>query len=258
MDPAPPPRARWRRVVRRVVVSLFVLVVLGVSGFAGWLAVGDDADPGARAAAIARHDVTVDEDDGVLTIRPADGGVDVGVVFLPGARIERGSYVATWAPIVERTGVHVFVPGVPLNLPLLGGDHVDAVRAAHPEIAAWIVGGHSLGGFTAASSLAAGDRDDVLGLLLWAAGPGRADLRALEVPTLVVAGAADEVVPLPMVRRGLGDLPMTTVLVVIDGMSHGQFGRYREVDANARRSDEATLAELVAATTRFLVPLLPT
>lgn len=249
---------RWRRVLLRGLGVLITLLSLGAMGFAAWLAMGDDADPTARARAALGHEVVVTDTDGILRIEPADGGVDVGVAFLPGARIERGAYVATWAPIVERTGVHVFVPGVPLNLPVLGGDHVADVIGTHPELTTWVVGGHSMGGFAASESLANRIDDEVAGLLLWASGPGRdADLSAVDLPTLVVAGARDRIVPLDMVTRGLDELPEATELVVIEGMTHGQFGRYREVDDPDRRADEETLADLVAATVAFLGAILP-
>lgn len=257
-DPEESRTRPWRRRLLAAVGLLVVLVALGALGFAGWLAMGDDADPAAVARAERRHDVVVADVDGVLSIRPVDGGVDVGVAFLPGARIERGAYVATWAPIVERTGVHVFVPGVPLNLPVLGGDHATAVREAHPELSTWVVGGHSMGGFAASDGLADGVDDEVAGLLLWASGPGRGvDLSDLDLPTLVVAGGIDDVVPLGMISRGLDDLPPDAELVVIERMTHGQFGRYREVDDPDRRPDEDTLADLVSATVAFLRPLLP-
>lgn len=53
-----------------------------------------------------------------------------------------------------------------------------------------------MGGFAASDGLAGGADEAVAGLLVWASGSGRGtDLGALDLPTLVVAGGLDRVVP---------------------------------------------------------------
>lgn len=251
-DPAPG-RVRPRPVARTLlVVALLLTAALGAG--VAWLAVGDDADEVALALALATHAVEVEDVDGVLTVAPSGASeTGPGVVFVPGTRIERAAYVATWAPIVEATGVTVYVPAVPLNLPVLAADPIGAVIEAHPDRSTWIVGGHSMGGFEAAAYVATAD---VLpaGLLLWGSGPGRAELADAVVPTMLVAGGSDSVLPLDR-ALGEGSLPPDATIAVIDGMVHGQFGRYSDTEDPRdpdRRSDVDTLDDLVATTSGFI------
>jgi hypothetical protein len=229
-----------------------------VSTVVFWLAVGDDANEGDLARALASHDITISDDDGVLTIMPAGGGRPgaVGVAFLPGTRIERHAYVATWAPIVEETGVTVHVAAVPLNLPALADDPIGEIIRSYPETSTWIVGGHSMGGFEAAAFAAAADAAPA-GLLLWGSGTARSDLTNAELPILVVSGALDTVLPLERVIDEERLTPATTI-EIIDGMVHGQFGRYSDTESSpnpSRRSDADTLADLADATVAFVAQI---
>lgn len=254
--PASTPRRRsWgRRLARALGVLLLVLAAALLCGVA-WLATGDNAEEADLALALATYAVTTSDDGGVLTIAStASTATDaVGVAFLPGTRIERDAYVATWAPIVEATGITVHIAAVPLNLPVLADDPIGDIMAAHPETSTWIVGGHSMGGFEAAA-FAAGADVIPAGLLLWASGPAESDLAETDVPTLIVAGAKDTVVTL---ERYADEalLAVDTTIEIIDGMVHGQFGRYSDTEAPqdpARRSDADTLADLVAITSAYL------
>lgn len=248
-------RRRRRRLALRAAGVLVGLLVASALGLVAWLAVGDDAVVSAAERAVESHAVQVTDRDGVLTIRPESTSSELGVVFLPGARIERAAYVATWAPTVEATGATVFIPGVPFNLPLLAGDDlVEGIVDANDDFRSWVVGGHSMGGFEAGAHATAVGAD---GLLLWAAGAGRTDLSSRDLPTLVIAGESDGVVSLEMILRDETNLPMGARVEVIEGMSHGQFGRYRDpgdtdVADPSRRSDADTLAELTTLTSRFL------
>jgi len=248
-------RRRWGRRVARTLLAVGLTLTLTATGGAVWLAVGDAAHTDELALALSAHAVTATDDGDVLTIAPtATPTVDVGIAFLPGTRIERDAYVATLAPIVEATGITAHIAAVPLNLPVLADDPIGDIIAAHPETATWVVGGHSMGGFEAAAFAATSDGMPA-GLLLWASGPARTELAGLDLPTLIVAGAEDTVLPLDRILDE-GSLPADVHIEVIDGMVHGQFGRYSDTDVPegdlVRRSDADTSADLVAATVRFL------
>ena len=234
--------------------SGLVLVSL-VLGFICWLALGAPAEVDVLELALAGHAITVTDDGSVLTIAPAGGAAPdaVGVAFLPGTRVQPDAYVATWAPIVEATGVVVHIAAVPLNLPVLAQDGIDGIIAANPQTTTWIAGGHSMGGFVAAEYAALGEVRPA-GLLLWASGPAETDLSQSDVPTLLVAGAADVVLP-PDRIIDEASLPADTNAVIIDGMVHGQFGRYSDTEDlgdPTRRTDDETLEDLVAVTAGFV------
>jgi pimeloyl-ACP methyl ester carboxylesterase len=257
-EPEAAPRREARGLGRRLaraVLAVALVLTLTAAGGAVWLAVGDSAHADDLALALSTHGVTITDDGEVLTIAPtAVATVGVGIAFLPGTRIERDAYVATLAPIVEATGITAYVAAMPLNLPALADDPIGDIIAAHPETATWVVGGHSMGGFQAAA-FAAAAAETPAGLLLWASGPARTELAGLDLPTLVVAGAEDTVLPLDRIL-GEGSLPATAEVELIAGMVHGQFGRYSDTDVAAgdptHRPDADTLTDLVAATVTFL------
>ena len=247
------PSDRARR-GRRAIAVLAVLAFSAGAATVGWLSVGDDANPDDLAAALATYDILVSQTGSTLTITsPGPTAPGLGIVFLPGTRVEPAAYVATWAPIVEATGTSVHIPAMPLNLPALESSEIEDVIAAHPTTTTWIVGGHSMGGFEAAEHAATAAVQPA-GLLLWGSGPARTDLADAVLPTLLVAGGADTVLPLDRAMRE-GSLPADATIEVIDGMVHGQFGRYSATGPTqdpTTRSDDDTLSELVSETTAFI------
>jgi hypothetical protein len=216
---------RW---LRRVLVGLVVVVLVAATAFVAWAANPREAEPGELAAARADPAVQVVQRDGYLAVLPAGPPPTDGVVFYPGARVAPAAYVPTWAPIVARTGVAVFVPSMPLNLAFFAIGRADDVRAAEPGIDRWWLGGHSLGGAMATSYLGRNPDGDVRGLILWASfateGAGLRDRTDLAV--LSVSGSRDGLSTPAEIAARRALLPPGAELVEIDGMNHAQFGRY--------------------------------
>ena len=69
-----------------------------------------------------------------------------------------------------QAGYLVAVLKEPFGLSILDTNHALTVLGVHPEITYWAVGGHSLGGVTAASM--ADDEEQITGLVLYGAYPG--------------------------------------------------------------------------------------
>ena len=95
-----------------------------------------------------------------------------GLVFVPGARVDSRAYAHVLLPLVE-DGYFVAVLKEPLGFSILDPDHPESVLAVHPEITYWALGGHSLGGTTAAATADA--HEQVNGLVLFALLPGQPD-----------------------------------------------------------------------------------
>ena len=123
--------------------------------------------------------------------------------------------------------------------------------AAHPEIAAWAVGGHSLGGVAAAGF--AGGRDDVGGLVLLAAYPAE-DLSAAPLAALSITATDDRVLNLGKYDAAKTNLPQDTEFLVIAGGNHSQFGMYghQKGDGTAQISNEDQRRQAAAATAELL------
>lgn len=215
---------RWRRPWR----GALVVLTLALAGLVGWWTLAaPEADPAAVLAVEVDAAVRVVREDGLLAVHPAAGPSQRAVILYPGARVAPEAYLATVRPLVAATGVSVYVPSFPLRLAVLAPDRASDVRAAHPEVTEWWVGGHSLGGAMAAGHVADQPPGTYRGLLLLAAYPpgegiaGRDDLVVLSL-----VGGRDGLTTIDDVERRRALLPADAEVVVLDGVNHAQFGRY--------------------------------
>jgi dienelactone hydrolase len=191
-----------------------------------------------------------------LEFAPADRPPIAGLVLYPGAYIDVRSYAPPARALAE-AGFLVAVPAMPLGLAFLGVDAARRPIAAHPEVRAWAVGGHSLGG-VAAARFAAGRGAGVEGLVLWASYPDSlTDLSRSTLSALSVFGTNDGRTLPSTVAATAHRLPPATRLVELAGANHGQFGWYGEQagDRPAAMSREEQTRQVVAATADFLTRL---
>ncbi|MDX3659014.1 alpha/beta hydrolase [Streptomyces sp. ID05-26A] len=162
------------------------------------------------------------QDTGDATVLRPDGPARAGLVFHPGARVDYRAYL----PLLKRVAAQGFLVVVvkePLNIALLGGDTA-ALRAEHPEVPVWAVGGHSLGGVAAARDVRADA--SVRGLVLWASYPvddlsGRGDLTAWSIH-----GERDGFTTPRNIAESRALLPADTRFEQVPGAVHAFFGDY--------------------------------
>jgi pimeloyl-ACP methyl ester carboxylesterase len=210
---------RWTRVA----VVVFVVVVVAGGGVVVYFSMPSHGP--ASSVQQVRDDarVTVTSEDGVHVLSPTDAESTVGLVFYPGARVAPDAYYSTFAPVVAQTNVTVFVPQMPLNVALLDTDAAERIRAQHPDVHTWFVGGHSLGGVAACQYA---DSRDVRGLVLFAS-YCNVDVSDESFAALTVTGSADTVLNRANYREAVTRLPPNTTTHEVEGMNHTQFASYR-------------------------------
>ncbi|MFS2281715.1 alpha/beta hydrolase [Microbacterium sp. OR21] len=144
------PRTRRKRILSRILWSLAALVVLAVAGILIWTQVGlMPAEAAPLAAAEANPALTIEDAPEGIVLSPAEGDADVGLVFIPGAKVQPEAYIATLQDLAVEDGITVVIARPWLNLAFFDPRGLDAFTSAAPEVDAWIVGGHSLGGVRA-------------------------------------------------------------------------------------------------------------
>jgi Alpha/beta hydrolase family len=220
------------------------------------------ATPVATAALRSENDVRVSDRlvwYELIPVKEDAAGEDIkpttGLLFVPGARVDSRAYAHVLRPLAE-AGYLVAVLKEPFGFSLLDADHGKKVIDVHPEITYWAVGGHSLGGATAASL--ADEDERVKGLVLFASYPAdplvRTDLKAVSI-----SGAADGFTTPADIEASKGKLPPDTAYVVINGAVHSSFGDYGEQsgDGVATVDRSAAQTEITRAALAMLASLAP-
>jgi hypothetical protein len=236
-------------------------VIVGLVLVAAWLAVIAWLKPfgavePALTAMASDASVTVEESATAIVLRPADAPTGRGLLYQPGARVDARAYAAMLRPLAE-AGVTVVIPKQPLGIAFLATGALDSARAAHPEVASWVVGGHSLGGTVAASTAEsdASGTAPVTGLLLHASYPASDMSGTLDVGVLSVSGSEDGLATPTDIESSVADLPPGADFVTIDGGVHAFFGDYgpQPGDGQPGISHDQARAEISAASLAFVI-----
>jgi hypothetical protein len=194
-----------------------------------------------------------DDDDQV--IRPT-----TGLVFVPGARVDPRAYAHILRPLAQ-AGYLVTVVKDPFGIAFADASHPERVMQAHPEIAHWVVAGHSLGGVTAASfaqSHPSVGSAPVAGLVLWASYPA-AVVDRTDLTVTSVSGELDGLSTPAEVAASKVDLPASTKFVVVPGAVHSWFGDYglQPGDGTPTGNRDEAQAAITKATRAVLAAVTP-
>ncbi|MEP7292958.1 MAG: alpha/beta hydrolase [Chloroflexota bacterium] len=234
---------------RKWLLLLLLIPVIAAAGFVVWASSTPAPMPEALASLQSDANVNV-QTDWMLEFAPTANEADVGLIFYPGAKVDARSY-APMAHALAQQGYLVVFPPMTLNLAVLSINAADAVIAAHPEIAHWALGGHSLGGSMAARYVQA--HSEIEGLLLLASYPD-IDLSGYPLDAAVVYGSLDGLATVEKVESTRNLLPASAQWTLIDGGNHAQFGWYGDQagDKPATISREAQQAQTIAAAAALL------
>jgi pimeloyl-ACP methyl ester carboxylesterase len=227
--------------------GLGAVVLAGVLGIVIWSQVGVmAAEPGPVAAVRADEAITVAESDAGIVLAPTDGGSDVGLVYIPGAKVDPWAYAAKLSGAVSEHGVTVVITRPWLNLAFFDLRPLSTFTGAAPEVESWMVGGHSLGGVRACQL--APDADALVLFASYCA----TDLSDSGMPVLSIAGSDDGLSTPEKIADARPLLPTDAEMVEIPGAAHASFGDYgpQAGDGEPTISDEemtARLTELLGA-----------
>lgn len=244
---------RGRRILKRVLWGLAIVLVLAVGGTLAWTQIGVmPAEPGPLASVRENPAITVTDADQGIVLAPADGESEIGLVFIPGAKVDPWGYAAILQGLAE-DGVTVVITRPWLNLAFFDPRGLDAFTSAAPDIDVWAVGGHSLGGVRACQL--ATDADALVLFASYCAN----DLSASGLPVLSLSGSEDGLSTPEKIADARHLLPADAEMVEIPGASHASFGDYgpQAGDGTPTISSDDMHAEVTTQTDGFLEPLAP-
>jgi len=192
----------------------------------------------------------VREDKSGKAIKPT-----TGLVFIPGARVDARAYAHLLRPLAQ-AGYLVAVLKEPFGFSVIDADHAETVLGVHPDIRYWAVGGHSLGGVSAAGIADADEQVD--GLVLYGSYPASQMVRT-DLKVLSVSGSADGLSTPADIEAAKHYLPATTTYLVIDGAAHSWFGDYGAQPGDGIPTGDRAAAQtvIIRATQALLASLTP-
>ncbi len=250
MSAAKRPRSRARRVITIVALSLAGLLVAGVVGIVVWSQVGVmDAEAGPLDSVREDDRIVVAATGGNVVMSPASGESTVGLVFIPGAKVQAEAYEAKLSGLVAEDGMTVVITRPWLNLAFFDPRPLSDFTSAAPGVDAWLVGGHSLGGVRACQL--APDAD---GLVLFGSYCAN-DLSATGLPVLSISGAEDGLSTPEKIQDARGMLPADAAFVEIAGAAHASFGDYGPQAGDGTPAIDG--ADMTAEITASVAELLP-
>ena len=238
---------------KTALIIIGVLLLLGIAGFITWGLTPLGPTSEALAAMESNENVIVRDNGNFVVFTPTSNTPITGFILYPGGHVDYRSY-APVAQEIARRGYMVSIVQMPLSLAVFGISRADDVIAAYPDMRYWVVGGHSLGGSMAAS-YAQNHHDTVQGLVLWASYPVNSDdLSSTSLKGLSTYGSNDQVLNRDNFNATVSLLPPGTIMQVIQGGNHAQFGNYglQPGDGTATISDTDQQMQAADLTVRLL------
>ena len=220
-DASPKKKRRGLRILWWVLGIIGGLLVVAIVGILIWSQVGvAAAEPEPLAAVEADDRIVITDDSAAFILEPASGATDVGLVFIPGGKVEAQAYAAKLSGLVAEEGVTVVITKPWLNLAFFDLRPLDAFTGLVPDVDTWIVGGHSLGGVR---SCMLATQADALALF---ASYCSTDLAESGLPVASISGSEDGLSTPDDIQAGKPMLPSDAVFSEIEGASHSSFGDY--------------------------------
>jgi hypothetical protein len=221
------PRRRGRRILAWILGSIGALLLAAVVGVVVWSQVGVmAAEPEPLAAVRADPAVTITDDSAAIVLSPADGPGDVGLVYIPGAKVDPWAYASKLSGLVADEGMTVVITKPWLNLAFFDLRGLDAFTGLSPDTDRWIVGGHSLGGVRACQLATDADALALFGSYC------ATDLADSGLPVLSISGSEDGLSTPAKIADARDLLPADAELVEIAGAGHSSFGDYGPQDGD--------------------------
>ena len=246
VEDQPPKRPRrGLRILWWVLGSIGALIVVAAVGIVIWSQVGVmRAEPGPLAAVEADDRIVLSDEPDAIIMTPADGPSRVGLVFIPGAKVESLAYASKLSGLVTDEDMTVVITKPWLNLAFFDLRPLGSFTTLVPEVSDWMVGGHSLGGVRSCMLATQADALVLFGSYC------STDLSEWRQPVLSISGSEDGLSTPEKIADARHLLPADAEMVEIAGASHSSFGDYgpQAGDGTPTISDE----EMTAAITRLV------
>jgi hypothetical protein len=205
-------------------ITVPAIVVSVVVGFLMWAQIY--YKPTERALNYLNSDEKVEvKVAGDIRFSPRQNIRDEGFIFYPGGKVDEKAYSYLGHEIAVE-GYTVIIAKMPLRLAILNTDAAAGIIEENPGIDYWVIGGHSLGGSSAAL-FTANNTDMIDGIVFLASYPANSsDLSDTSLKVVSITGSKDGIINTESLVSTENLLPSRTEFVDIEGGNHSQFGDY--------------------------------
>jgi hypothetical protein len=233
-----------------ILFSFLLLLVFASLGFLWWANNTNPLMPEAYTALESSDSVTVNTESWI-SFMPHNPPT-TGLILYPGGKVLAEAYAPLARSIAEQ-GYLVVIVYAPLNLAIINPNAADSVITHFSAVDNWVVGGHSLGGVTAAI-YAENHLDTIDGIVFLASFPADSALATTNLEVLSIFASNDALAKPEDIESHRATLPANTQYIEIQGGNHGQFGYYglQDGDGEATISHAEQLAQTSLAIVNFL------
>ena len=164
--------------------------------------------------------------DNTIIFEPSKNVV-ANFIFYQGGLVKPESY-AVLAQMLSDEGIRVFIPRMPFNLAILNQNAYKDIIQNSLYMEDFYIGGHSLGGATAAIALSKEDTS-IKGIIFLAGyGTDDSNLRNKDIKVLSITAENDEIFNWERYEAYKALLPNDSMFYTIGGGNHAGFGFYGE------------------------------
>ncbi|KKI90850.1 carboxymethylenebutenolidase [Bacillus sp. SA1-12] len=210
-----------KKVFRFGLISIIVLTVCTCLGFFIWSQ--QTYEPTEELYTLVDKNEIKQDEFGVI-FKPK-GNKDVGIILYPGAKVEPEAYSYIGQQLADQ-GYLVVIPRVLFNFSLFDINITQEIVNEFESVREWYVGGHSLGGVSAAT-YAYEHPNKVDGLILLASYPSNNnDFSNMDLPMLSIYAENDGLSTIEKINETKHLLSKRLMIYEIKGGNHAQFGIY--------------------------------
>ena len=204
-------------------IILTILAIIGIAiGAVALLSEYNEADKSSIEEYVKEQNVQrVQFKDNILVFSGSEN--KTALIFYPGSNIEYNAYEPLMAACAKR-GIMSILVKMPLNKAIFNLNIAKKIKEYFPDIKTWYVGGHSLGGMSAAIH-AAKYPDEYAGLIILASYSPK-DLTKTNLKVLSIYGTKDMIMDRNSYKKYKKNLPKDFTEFIIEDGIHRYFGMY--------------------------------
>ncbi|MET4081530.1 hypothetical protein ABIB40_001479 [Pedobacter sp. UYP30] len=240
-----------KKTLKRIGYLILSLLVIGCMAFFAWASFGYDADKKVLSNALKNRDVSIENTDEYISVRPFNYKSNKGYIFYPGAKVQPEAYISKLSAIAVSNNIEIFIPKMYMNLAFFGINKAGEIQKQFPKIIHWYIGGHSLGG-SMACVYASKNNKTFDGILIFGTYSGT-DISKELTKVRSINGEQDGVFPPEKIKKHKGELPNDAQILFVKGMNHADIGNYgfQSGDNPSKLTNNVVTDELVNATKGF-------